>query len=310
MTFEREKTLTIKGVLAIVIVLDHLSYSLSSPVLNMFRECGAPAVSMFLAISGFGLYKSYSQKGKEYLNGFLTKRIWKIILPALLAMALYYLVLWNPERNILEDVKNTFIHGSPPLPQLWFVIEITMFYLFFWVAFSLLGERGIYGLVAGAVLIFTWTYFSGFGRNWWCCVLAFPTGAFVAQYEREIFSFCEKSQYHFWGLLVSLVLLFFLLFLSGNQLLWTLCYAIIPVCGIIVFSRIPLILMNGRFLLFCGTISYELYLCHQIPIEFFRGKEISILSDTLYMSAVLLTSFVLGCFLHFLTQLGGKKKSR
>lgn len=311
MTFGREKTGAIKGILAIVIILDHLSYALPSwYVLNVFRECGAPAVSLFLAISGFGLYKSYSQKGKNYLKGFLKSRIWKVILPALLATLLYYLILWNPERNLLEDFKNTFVHGSPPLPQLWFVIEITLFYLFFWTAFGLFGEGGIYGLVAGAAAIFAWTYLSDFGRNWWISVLAFPTGAFMARYEAVLFTFCERTRFHFWGLIASLLLLFLLLFLSGNPLLWSLCYAVIPMCGILILSRIPAKVLSGRFLLFCGTISYELYLCHQIPIDYFRGKVINISSDILYMLLVLIATFVLAYFLHSVTQLGRKENKR
>ena len=218
MTFEKDKVGPIKGLLAVIIILDHLSFSLQTSALDLFRVLGPPAVSLFLAFSAYGLQKSYSRKGSAYLKGFFRKRIWKVLFPALLATLLYYLILWNPNRSMLLDFKNTFLHGSPPLPQLWFVIEIIVFYLFFWVSYKLLGEKGLIGLVLGAFLIFAYTYSAGFGRNWWITVLAFPTGAFVSKYERPLFAFCERSIIHWIAIEIVLGLFFVLLYLSGQPL--------------------------------------------------------------------------------------------
>lgn len=298
LTFEKGKVGPIKGLLAIVIILDHLSFSLQASVLDVFRVLGPPAVSLFLAFSAYGLYKSYLQKGAAYLKGFFKKRIWKVLLPALLATLLYYLILWNPNRSLLLDFRNTFMHGSPPLPQLWFVIEIIAFYLFFWVSFTLFGEKGIIGLVLGALLIFAWTYSAGFGRNWWITVLAFPTGAFVSKYERPLFAFCERSIIHWIAIEIVLGLFFVLLYLSGQPLLWTLCYVVIPVAGILFVAGLPRRIVDNRFLIFCGAISYELYLCHQIPIELYKVSRLAIVADLPYALAVIATSFVLAFLLH------------
>lgn len=298
LTFEKEKVGPIKGLLAIIIILDHLSFSLQTSALDLFRVLGPPAVSLFLAFSAYGLQKSYSQKGSAYLKGFFRKRIWKVLFPALLATLLYYLILWNPNRSMLLDFKNTFLHGSPPLPQLWFVIEIIVFYLFFWVSYKLLGEKGLIGLVLGAFLIFAYTYSEGFGRNWWITVLAFPTGAIVARYERPLFALCEKSFLHWAGVETALGLVFVLLYLSGQPLFWTLCYVVIPVAGILFVARLPRRIVDNRFLMFCGAISYELYLCHQIPIEFYKVSRLAIVTDLPYALAVIATSFVLAFLLH------------
>ena len=222
------------------------------------------------------------------------------MLPALLATLFYYLILWNPERDLLQDFKNTFIYGSPPLPQLWFVIVILLFYLVFWFSFRFFGEKGIYGLVLGAVLLFLWTYKSGFGRNWWITVFAFPTGAFLAKYERPLFSFCEKSFFHWGSLLATLVILFVVLYILGNPFLWTLCYVIIPIGGVLFFARLPRRVLDNRVLLYCGAVSYELYLCHQIPIEFFKSSLFPVSSDLVYALLVLTFSFILAITLQII----------
>lgn len=298
LTFEKEKVGPIKGLLAIIIILDHLSFSLQTSTLDVFRVLGPPAVSLFLAFSAYGLHKSYLQKGAAYLKGYFGKRIWKVLFPALLATLLYYLIIWNPNRSLLLDIKNTFLRGSPPLPQLWFVIEIIVFYLFFWVSYKLLGKKGIAGLVLGALLIFAWTYSAGFSRNWWITVLAFPTGAIVAEYERPLFDFCEKSFLHWTGVEIVLGVVFVLLYLSGQPLFWSLCYVVIPVAGILFVARLPRRFFDKRLLVSCGAISYELYLCHQIPIEFYKDSRLSIASDLPYALAVIATSFVLAFLLH------------
>ena len=83
-TFNKEHVSTLKGVMAISIVAFHLFYQ-TDDWLFMFSSWGAPIVSMFYFISGYGLALNYRAKGNEYLSHFFKHRIWEsLILPFLL----------------------------------------------------------------------------------------------------------------------------------------------------------------------------------------------------------------------------------
>ena len=73
-TFNKEHVLTLKGVMAISIVAFHLFYQ-TDDWLFMFSSWGAPIVSMFYFISGYGLALNYRAKGNEYLSHFFKHRI-------------------------------------------------------------------------------------------------------------------------------------------------------------------------------------------------------------------------------------------
>lgn len=57
---------------------------------------GEMAVSVFFLMSGYGLALSYAKKGDAYLNGFIKKRLWKLLLPFIITV-----VVWNVEELII-----------------------------------------------------------------------------------------------------------------------------------------------------------------------------------------------------------------
>lgn len=80
--FNSKATLPLRGLLAIGIILHHLSLTYQfnecinvfhiSPIFY-FREMGGPIVAIFFLITGYGLSKSLQIKGTSYLSGFLKK---------------------------------------------------------------------------------------------------------------------------------------------------------------------------------------------------------------------------------------------
>ena len=58
-TFVKKKIPVIKSFMAFVIILGHLSCRVPSGWIQPFRFWGAPFVSMFLFISGYGMWQSF-----------------------------------------------------------------------------------------------------------------------------------------------------------------------------------------------------------------------------------------------------------
>lgn len=73
--FIKEKTIPLKGLLAILIVIHHLSLYIDHKALYPFQCWGAPIVSLFFFVSGYGLMKSYMKNGKVYLLQFIANRV-------------------------------------------------------------------------------------------------------------------------------------------------------------------------------------------------------------------------------------------
>ena len=146
--------LPLKAVMAVLLVADHLTFHVDAGWLRPFREIGAPIVSIFFFISGFGLMRSYSTRGASYLDGFFRKRIWKVLLPALVALALFYIFDWNWSRDFIGEFRDLFTKGQPILPYSWFVVAIILFYVSFWLIFRYLPEKlHLAGLVSAGIIL-------------------------------------------------------------------------------------------------------------------------------------------------------------
>ena len=91
LAFANSKMPPVRALLVLCIVLGHFSFY-GVPALGAFRSIAPPAVALFLFISGFGLTRSFRTKGADYLQGFFTRRVFRIVLPALLVVLLHLLL--------------------------------------------------------------------------------------------------------------------------------------------------------------------------------------------------------------------------
>lgn len=99
---------------------------------------GPLCVSVFLFLSGYGIMSSYKHKGEVYLKNFLRHRLIRTILPLLTAyiitIPIYRFVVGPFNWNI---IFTTILWGGPILRFSWFVSEITILYILFYVCMRL-----------------------------------------------------------------------------------------------------------------------------------------------------------------------------
>ena len=307
MTFGTDKVLLLKAAMALLLVADHLTFHVDSPLLAPMRETGAPIVSIFLFLSGYGLAKSYKNKGRAYLDTFLKHRVWRVLLPALVALLFYYILLWRTDRNYFYEVQQMVLHGSPMLPYSWFVPVIIYLYLVWYLAYRYFGARWrnvvvIAGTVAQMVLAMA----VGYDRCWWVCSLAFPAGVIFSQNDRTVFAFCEKSFTRYTAALLTMAVLFLVCYLPRNQYLWTLCYVFIPIIVVLLAAKLPVEKLNVPAVAFMASISYEVYLCQGIPMEFFEST-LPIPKPLAYILVVYLATILLAYLVKLLSDLINKR---
>lgn len=290
--FSLDQVNNLKGVLAILIILYHLTNIGHVTFLSPFDFWGAPIVSLFLCISGYGLLASYQKKGDSYLNNFIPSKIWRIVFPLLLVTAVYLIFEYLDKQMFPEGIfQNLFLYGITPLPFSWYAYAIIGFYLLFYLVF-LNSKLGLY-LKLFILLLLTVAFIFmlrnlGYGREWWICALAFPTGMYYKLFEDKLLKLTKHQK---WPLLIvpSICVLLLLIVKSKMELLFPLAYVIIPIALVYLVSFISL---KNKVLLFLGSISYEIYLLHGAWMFLLRGKTIHLDNDYIFSISVVLFSII------------------
>ena len=217
--FSKQATVPLRGLLAIGIVLHHLSLRLveASPddmwICSQFQFWGAPIVAVFFFLSGYGLMVSLITKGQKYLDGFLKKRLLKIVLPLVLCSIVFEatsITLWGGQ---IADFRKDW----PFLPNCWFCVTIIIYYFAFYIAALLFKSSPI--KVAYSMWLFSFVYVFLFKVmdfcNWWYqMVLSINIGMTLAYYETAIRNVLYKYKR-------TVVLLLFLLTLLSAY--WASC---------------------------------------------------------------------------------------
>ena len=131
---DRTTTNCCKGIAAMIIMLHHISFRVSNlPVyVKPIWYIAFPIVGFFFFMSGYGLTCGLLQK-KNYLQGFLSKRLLNIIAPyfivAIIWIGLEIMGGQTPVRAIAEAFTIRYIQ------PLWFIWVIIVAYIMFYAVF-------------------------------------------------------------------------------------------------------------------------------------------------------------------------------
>lgn len=276
--FSKQATVPLRGLLATGIVLHHLSLRLveASPdcswIWSQLSFWGAPIVAVFFFLSGYGLMVSLITKGQKYLDGFLKKRLLKIVLPLVLCSIVFEatsITLWGGQ---IADFRKDW----PFLPNCWFCVTIIIYYFAFYITALLFKSSPI--KVAYSMWLFSFVYVFLFKvmdfYNWWYqMVLSINIGMTLAYYETAIRNVLYKYKR------TIVLLLFLLTFLSAY---WASCsktdnfpvdmMVLSLVVGLLIYSSLcfrPI--KSNRLLTFFGRYSFEIYLIHGAVISVLFG---------------------------------------
>lgn len=275
--FSKQATVPLRGLLAIGIVLHHLSLRLVevSPdchwIWLQFSFWGAPIVAVFFFLSGYGLMVSLITKGQEYLDGFLKKRLLKIVLPLVLCS-----IVFEATSITLGGQIADFRKDWPFLPNCWFCVTIIIYYFAFYITALLFKSSPI--KVAYSMWLFSFVYVFLFKVmdfcNWWYqMVLSINIGMTLAYYETAIRNVLYKYKR-------TIVLLLFLLTILSAY--WASCsktdnfpvgmMVLSLVVGLLIYSSLCLRpIKSNRLLTFFGRYSFEIYLIHGAVISVLFG---------------------------------------
>lgn len=300
-----EKTGAVKGILAVLIVLHHLSQNLEMDgVLGLLlNNVGVLCVALFFFFSGYGLQKSYQGK-PHYRETILKKRIPSVLVPYVFLIFLYWLLSGIvSEPYTLSEVLFSLINGRPIVSFSWYTLCILITYVNYFLSTLLFcrQKKGIF--LYNGVCTVLWVFLCrrlGYAEYWYNAAIAFPLGIFWAVYGEKITPWLCK---HY---LPTAILSFAIFGVSYSvaliarktdvfvSLYWIACV------GFLLF--VVLILMKFTFrnpiLSFLGKLSFELYSIHGFFMILYRNEPFRVEGGLMWPAAVMASSIAAAWMLH------------
>ena len=303
---DRTTTNCCKGIAAMVIMLHHISFRLSNlPVyVKPIWYIAFPIVGFFFFMSGYGLTCGLLQK-KNYLQGFLSKRLLNIIAPyvivAITWIGLEIIGGQTPARAFAEAFTIRYIQ------PLWFIWVIIAAYIVFYTVFKHTEiDVGTYCFVSITIAYILISAFVNPRDEMYASIIGMPLGVLWAEHEKKIDACFEtnflKKEFIAAAMFVVLFTVRLVLSILGfdNQLFQTVLRNIITIAFIVpLIELLKKVKIQKRFLIWLGTISYEIYIIHPFILYFFEketaeGKQVGNLEIVLWtIGLTLLLSSVL-----------------
>ena len=304
---ERSVTNRFRGFFALLVILHHMAQRVSAKgLLWIYFDTGFLAVAMFFFYSGFGLMR----KGIRQREGFFRKRIVQLLIPYIVTMAIYW-VLYSLLGGVksLPSLFSEHFHNESGISFLWYVFVYLTWILFLGVSLKFINKdrQILYSACVFALGFVTFGVFVIPNLFWvYDTVIMIPLGCAWEYYEDRIIGLIHR---HYRTVLSVSLVLFFISFLGHwHPLLRVPCYMISSAAFMVFVNtasmkRKP----QGKALSFLGSISYEIYLLHGIPVTF--GKAF-IANEALWTLSVLMIAVISACLMHLLAVATWKKSAR
>lgn len=270
---------SLRGILALVIVLHHLTVHIEPDGLGMFfkhfANIGFLAVAVFFFVSGYGLQKQYL-KNENYKNGFLLKRLPTVLFPYILTNVFWFVCLnCTGNKTSVLDMLKGLVNGSPVVAHSWYVLSILVFYVVFWLLMLVCKKRYWLMLVGGLIyyaLCIVFCLKMNYGAWWFNTPYLLIVGMFWAIYEEKILKFLKKHYYLSAFTVFAIFLIVFVLLTKANSLSEFPIKSIVSALFFVMFLLFGLLKfrIGNPVLEYLGGISFELYLIHEIFLTIFK----------------------------------------
>lgn len=322
----------IQGISAICIVLHHASQKLlkvdgNAGALKDFKNFGVLFVGIFFFFSGFGLMKSYYGKS-DYFKHFFRNRFSSLCIPFFISNLIYYIVVSCLGRKLpFKEVILALIGYHPINDQIWFVVEIAIFYLVFYLLFRFTKHEklSLLGMYLFLIAFIAYCLTRGHGKEWfqgewwYNTSLLFGIGMTFGMFEGNILKFFKKTYVILLPISLIATYVFYRMNIYnlnnvsywseevGNPAYKDKLTCLSTQVPMIIFFVIAILLITLKIqignpiLQFLGKRSLEIYLIQNLFLTYLRSTHtIVIKNDDLYVAAVLICTIVAAFLLHIL----------
>ncbi len=281
----KDTFLCLKGYLALMVLVSHL-YQFSAlfsgtyfgSFLNLFGHYG---VVGFIFLSGFGLFASYSSKGRSYILEFPKKRLIPFFLTYTFAIVIYtiYELIIKTDFSVMLVVKS-FTVGGTIVSFGWYLQYTLWLYVAFFAVYVLKVNDKIKSVImAVGVSAFAITaYFLGYDAKRYTITIVFLLGFASAYYKEAITKFIKKFWYVIFIMGFGLLLLEYKISVQDTipgvvkvlfSLLGDVSFVSIVLSATDIFTKVLGFAIKNPVSRFLGKYSLEIYIIQAMVLRIF-----------------------------------------
>lgn len=264
---------------------------------------GYVAVSIFFFLSGYGLIYGLNNKNK-YLDGFMKKRLTKILIPYISINFLYivfYIFIEKKNLNIFQIIMS-FIDLS--LNKIaWYIIIILFCYILFYIIFKSFKKK--YALIIYSGIMFIYmilAYVLHLGIWWYISIPTIVLGVFWGEFKNIIDKFIIKyNKFILIMLLITFLIVFSMLYIFNinEGLIKAILVLVSELVGTMlvlsIMTRIKVKNKNGIFK-HIGEVSLEFYLIHPLII---RLVHILTKNEIIAIPVIIICTYIIARLLNY-----------
>lgn len=191
--FSFERTKRLRGLLILGVFLFHFCNFFPTEVRP---DIGHTMVGAFFMLSGFGLLESFKRK-KNYLDEFVGKKTARLLVPVWIAGIIVLIVNWTVYNNHLVLTENAYLYdvisGGVTTTGTWFVVELIILYMFFYLAFKYLKMKWAIVAVSLATFLLMVILSPQKYGMWYASGMMFPVGLIISYWKDKIESFVPPN---------------------------------------------------------------------------------------------------------------------
>lgn len=329
----------LQGFAALGIILHHTTQSICNVgtpnpfkyqgMISIFNDYGVAFTAIFFFFSGYGLYTSLKEK-PDYLKHFFRNRLSTILVPFYVITIIFFIfnLIFGMKPTLPEAL--TYLLGLILLNNnLWYIVEIAVLYIVFYIIFKLIKNKDIALVVMGifVVLLITMSLLLGhdyktasgglwFHGEWWFnTTFTFFVGMLIARFKEPVI--CAIKKCYFVILPISIIF-FFVMYKVAKMVMEDFgyycegpgypgyqekLYSLLAQWPFALSFVLMLLLISMKFqfknklLSFIGKIAIELYMIHRLFILVF---DVLIPNEVLFIGAVYVASIIVAYLLHIM----------
>lgn len=258
MMISKNSTVNIKAFAILMVLFGHLVGAKKIDVNIAWLDVATFGVSVFLFISGYGLFKSQEAKG---LDGFFKSKFKSVYLPFVVAT-----LLVSVSRGFLgnkwPEVLKTVLFVNPSLPvdgTMWYMYYIFMWYVVFYVVFKLV-KYDLLRIIIMGVISLTVSQIPFIQKyNVLSFLFAFHAFSFTLGVAAGMCSPVSRKAQFIIGVvcLGAFTYLFSFHFIKYNAINHIMASLLSGPTVVFIISSLEI---RSKLLAFIGSISYEIYL--------------------------------------------------
>ena len=301
----------LKGVCCLVVIYVHFHGAYTNTLQDAIGSFGYIAVTLFFLISAYGMMLS-SERKKDYLNHFWRNRLVALLIPCLCV-------------NLVGIALN-FVKGGSEWHAIYqingYVKVLLQFCLWFYIIelckrkwFPQRHQLGdcilIAGIVISSIFLYLFIYDDLSSTAGWCFErMGLVWGILLNRYYQPFVKWMDSHRCIKAVLLCVVSAVLGIAYLKYKMVWFLGAYLLKIILGLFIilflFTATSNRRIGNRFGLWLGNVSYEVYLCHGMVMEFL-AYAMSELSSGMFILLAVVATLIISYFVHGIDRIIVKK---